>query len=323
MNPLDGPVNTSPQATGGNPGPLPAQTNSPLDPVGQAGAGAKPATPPDVMYRKGPTKIAAEEESSKLLLPVAAVAAVFYVPESFLGKKALTLLTGFKAGEAGALSNKVGPGALLFLAPEPLGVLPERFFSEKPKLPGTNVYLDPLYNYTRYSVRKEDRKRTAAGEAQRAELERILPTFPTENVSHILNNSDLRKEFIGFVDARVLDSILLQELQRRRAAEPLTPEQAAAAAAARANEDRERFQELAVSFAVGDFYQVAAVAGYLQSQAALSAPTAGNPLDPFATPIEGGSIPLALIRAVIGAAIRNEANAKGINRELVSERVDP
>lgn len=323
MNPLDVPVNTSPQTTGGNPGPFPAQTNSPLDPVGQAGAGAKPATPPDIMYRKGPTKIAAEEESSKLLLPVAAVAAVFYVPESFLGKKALTLLTGFKAGEAGALSNKVGPGALLFLAPEPLGVLPERFFSEKPKLPGTNVYLDPLYNYTRYSVRKEDRKRVAAGEAQRAELERILPTFPTENVAHILNNSDLRKEFVGFVDARVLDSILRNELEKRRSAESNTPEQQAARAAAIANQNAQANAEAALAFATGDFYTVVAITSYLRNQAERDALRAGGANDPFATPIAGGSIMLNLIPALTGAAIRNQQNAEGINRELVTERVDP
>lgn len=50
---------------------------------------------------------------------------------------------------------------------------------------------------------------------------------------------------------------------------------------------------------------------------------AGQTLDPFATPPLGGSVQVGLIPALTGTAVRQRLTARGINRELVTELIDP
>jgi hypothetical protein len=313
----------SPQATAPAAPVIAAPSVPALDPAAAASGGAKVPRESQAQVNKGGAAAVAAADAEKLLLPIAAAAAAVVKPDSFIGKKALTLATGFKVTEAAGQVNKPTPGALLFLLPEPLGALPERFFMSKPHVPGTNVYLDPTYNYTRYRNRREDEERAAARAAQSEALKVVVPMLTSDQLALVLNSSDLRGRYLHFADPREVDRILLDELQRRRR----EGAQTLALLTDQNQRDREQREqiaiELALDFATRDYAHAAYLADYLRATypPTRSTPTAAR--DPLAGVPLIGSIQTELIPVLIDAAQRNARAARGINRELVAERADP
>lgn len=323
MNPFDQPSPiVAPAAPSHGPTSVPS-ANPELDPVRGAAGHAKQEEPPAAHGAKGIFGIATAESLGKVLTPVLAAAGGVLKPESFLGKKLLNIATGFHVAEGEKAVNKLGPGAVMILGPEPIGVLPEHFFSKKPTIPGTNIYLDPLYNYERYAQRKEDRQRGEAGIAQLEALAPILPTLSGPELTAILNSPDLRREFIGFVPPKQLDAVLLGEIERRRIIAQNDPAALAALQQHFASADRRALEEARQAFIDGDLYTSDAILGYLvnQGRVVVNGPNADVLALPI--PLAGGGILVQLIPALTDTAVRQQLSARGINAELVTERIDP
>lgn len=323
MNPLGQPVNTSPQSPATAPPGAPSAGLDPLSPATGLGDGIKPATPPDTNKTKQAAKFQRIEDVKGVLAPAGAVAAVFLTPESVIGRKALHFLTGFKAAEGAELANKIGPGAIGFLAPEPIGLLPERFFMDKPRVPGTGIYLDPLHNATHYLERRDQDKREAAGRAQVNVLREALPQLTTESLALVLNSPELRSEFLAFAPPKQVDAVIFTELERRRVAGESDPAVLAELRRQQATANRQVLDELNAAFFTGDLYTAGALVGYLRSQGEIAPHADSSVVNPLVEPIRGGSIQVERIPALTGTAIRQQATAEGLNKELVTERVDP
>ncbi len=323
MDPLAQLTNTRPQTVPQS-GPSAAPSSaSPLDPVSAAGKGAPPIPPPPKPPTKGASRVAEAESLSKALVPVSLAVGASLKPESFLAKKALAFSTGFKVGEAGELFNRLTPGAAMFLAPEPIGLLPERFFMGKPRIPGTNVYVDPLYNYTRYRGRKDDEKRAAAGAAQIDALKQLVPTLTTEQLSGILGNSEVRAASIAYADPRVVDSVLLGELEARRRADR-TSGAGVSSVTARGDTsaDTALAAEAVATFLSGDVSLVSSLPRFIAQPAGGALVRAGD-RGPLAAAVPSASLQPEAITPTNDAALRNMDGADGIRRELVHERADP
>lgn len=203
MNPFDQP--SSPAVPG-------------LNPIGEVNTFAPASPKPDKPPTKGAAALQEIDTLQKLLVPVTAAAGAVLKPESFLGQKALTLLTGFKVGETEGAFNKLTPGAAMFLAPEPIGLLPERGFQSKPRIPGTKVYLDPMYNYTRYDERKKAERREDVGSVQLKLLNELLPQLTTDQLSTLKFDQGLRQRSLTYIPPRFVDQTLDAELEKRRLA---------------------------------------------------------------------------------------------------------
>lgn len=303
MDPFKQPVNAQPQAItdSGPAGPTPDVPG--LDPIQGLGKGVKPPADPAAKPARGLPGGAQTEELEKLLVPATAAAGAVLKPEGLLGKKLLTIATGFKVGEAGAAINKPTPGVAMFLLPEPLGVLPERFFMAKPRVPGTRVYLDPLYNFERYQNQREQRLRAAAGAAQLNALQELVPGLTTDQLRTLRLDSELQRRTLTFADPRAVDSVLQRELDVRRGEHERAD--ATALAAARPQDPfatRALVAEAVASALTGDVQLLVSLRDFIPA---------------------GGSIQPEAIEPVSDAARRNQAAARGINRDLVSERADP
>lgn len=311
MDPFRMPVNVQPQIVPLS-GATATETDVPgLDPIREKGRGARPA--PDISKppTRGAAALAQKDTLDKLLVPVAAAAGALYKPESFFGQKAMTFLTGFKVGEAGALANKFTPGALLFLGPEPIGMLPERFFMKKPQIPGTNIYLDPLHNAAKYLERRDQRKRSDAGEAQLAALQELLPQLTIDQLYTLRLDRSLQRRHIGFADPRAVEDAIHQEIEARR----VVQHQADAIAL---GQQRGAESLVALLFVTG--VSLNAVSGAPNVTAAIGdlfPSVAGN------LSVLSASIQPELIEPVNDAARRNRDRARGIRRDLVHERADP
>lgn len=185
------------------------------------------------------------------------------------------------------------------------------------------MYLDPFYDYARYQQRREDRLRAEARTAQSAALKSLLPTLTDDQLRAVLNTSDIKRQFITFVPGAEVDALLLGELAVRRAAAQsplLTAEQVRARDLAA---ERAAVQEALASVAAGDLYAAGAIFGALQGQPArVSLPIALG-VGPLNAAVLSASIQTELVQPVNDAALRNQANAQGIQRELVHERADP
>lgn len=226
---------------------------------------AKPAVPPQgTEARAALAKARTTEDLGKLLAPISIAGGLALKPESFLGKKALTFLTGFKVTEVGEMGNKMTPGVGMFLAPEPLGLLPERFFQRKPRVPGTNIFLDPMYNLKRYEDRKASERREDVGSVQIKLLGELVPTLTDEQLYELRSNKELQRKHITYADPFAVDAILQKEVQQRQAVARLNTGDGPIAIA----DGNREFAEHLVGTAVGGFLSgdpqlLAALPGYL------------------------------------------------------------
>lgn len=188
----------------------------PFNGPGIPGQDAKPVEPLKPPGESG--KITTFQETSTYLYAgLLGIAAAARGGESFAVRKFVEVLTGFKLAKTAGGDPIPTPFAVMNLLPQPLGMLPERFFMGKPRVPGTNVYVDPLHNVTRQLEKRRNDKRAIANENQQAALRQFLPTFTDADLNALLQNPDLKKEYITFVAPDLVDQIVIQELRRREA----------------------------------------------------------------------------------------------------------
>jgi hypothetical protein len=276
--------------------------------AGQRGRGAKPAPP--LAPPPDPRVIGALKPANQVVTPgLTALGTAQQVETPFLLRKLIEFSVGLKVTNSSSTAV-VTPGALFILAPQPVGMLPERFFMSKPRVPGTSFYLDPFYTASKAEDRRQERRREAARVSQNLAFRNLLEDLTDDELNLILRRPDLKSRYLAFLAPRYVDEQLIAELQQRQYARnrntPLSPEvleQVAANArilqaqyAARDAIERERLRVRAVQ----------AVALTLQLGLGVSA-----------------SIQPEAIEPVNDAAKRNAASAKGIRRQLVSERADP
>lgn len=212
-----------------------------------------------------------------LLLPVAlAGGATASGIESAAFRTAIGVLTGFKVSkDAGTAANPAG--AALFLLPQPFGMLPERFFMQKPRVPGTRVHVDLFFTAEQQLERMGDRRREEARIAQRAELARLLPDLTEEELLTLATRRDLQRRFVQFVPGAEIDALIQRERNER------TREQAGAASDA-----EKRFGEVVI-FDIGPPLNVSGIdledkhpliLDALRVLASLQEFMRGNPPDP-------------------------------------------
>lgn len=134
-----------------------------------------------------------------------------------VGQMAFKGLTGFKPppiNEQGIV--KPTPFALLLLAPQPIGLLPERFFQGKPRIPGTNLFADPIFTATEFKRRRDQRKFESAQEEFREGFKELLPTIPEDDLRKLFIQSDLKAEHLAPLQPFDADALIRAELDRRR-----------------------------------------------------------------------------------------------------------
>lgn len=160
---------------------------------------------------------AAADPRTITVATAAAVALIATNIETRYGQIAFKAMTGFKPPVvSGGGVAKPTPFALALLAPQPIGVLPERFFQGKPQIPGTNIYFDPIYTATQYLERRDQRKFNSAREEFTDAFRFVLPSLPDDDVSLLVRFQDLKREHIPLIDPLFADQLLREELERRR-----------------------------------------------------------------------------------------------------------
>lgn len=251
--------------------------------------------------------------------------------ESGIAQKGIHIATGFKVPAGGGTAVPT-PFAALFLAPQPIGMLPERFFMSKPQIPGTRIFLDPLHNVNVQTTRIGDDRRTAARIAQTRGLQVLLEDLTDDELSRLLLNRGGERSAISFVDPRRASELLHAELDQRKTQRD-TQEAVARFAAERRTESL-----LGGPIGVGLEIQAMLAARSPVVVLVIAAPTTrvgpldatGRPtaafvrsLSPLGGPVAMGSLQPQGIHPVNAAALANQRAAKGLQRELVHERADP
>lgn len=188
--------------------------NSHLLEVKAAGAGAKPVQP--ITGLENPQIIGRLKPISQALLPASiAAGAGGSVTGTFVERKGIELITGLKiVGEAGAAKLAPAVGSLFF--PAPIGVLPERFFQGKPRIPGTQIYFDPLYTIERQIEKHEADRRHSAAVAQEIAFTNLVEDLSDDDLKALARREDLKRQYLTFIPSREVDAIIRAELEIRR-----------------------------------------------------------------------------------------------------------
>lgn len=189
-----------------------------LNDVQSADRGHKPPKP---ITPSGPgVKVSTVgDDLSNVALPFSIVLGGLILAEKTENKAlelAAKIVTGLKpppvAGEAPGLT----PGAILLILPQPLGVLPERFFMGKPRVPGTQIYLDPIYTGKKFFERREQRHADEARQEQTQKFLEAIPKLTADQLSELLRSRELRAQYLTLLDARFVDEVLLAEIHARQ-----------------------------------------------------------------------------------------------------------
>jgi hypothetical protein len=138
----------------------------------------------------------------------------------------------------------------------------------KPKLPGTNIFIDPVANYTRYRDRKDRERREDVGDVQQKLLREAIPQMTDAQVSALLNDGDLRQRALRFIPPRRVDELLLGALEQRRAlAATADLQEQSFARQSDTAADTELVAEAVATFFSGDPTLLAQLPGFLPSRA--------------------------------------------------------
>jgi len=276
--------------------------------AGQLGRGARPAQP--LAPPPDPRVIGALKPANQVATPaILAAGTAAQVETPFVVRKLIEFGVGLKITNTSSTAI-VTPGAVLILAPQPLGMLPEQFFMGKPRVPGTQFYLDPFYTFSRQRERLRQRDRDAAQVSQNIAFQNLLEDLTDDELRLIARSSDLKSKYLAFLDPRSVDQQIRDELQLRASqgtsSNSLAPDvvadiekNAQILAAQHAAEDareRERLRRAVVPVVVFTLNLSGVVSASFHPEA---------------------------IEPVADAAKRNAASAKGIRKQLVSERADP
>lgn len=159
-------------------------------------------------------KVTQIEELPQVALPaLLALAAATRGGDSKAFELAIKATTGIKPLPGG---SAVTPLAVMNIAPQPIGMLPERFFMGKPQVPGTNLYLDPVYTFNQYRGRRRQREYDAVAADFRESFIVVLPLLRDEDLVNLFTQTDLRRENIPLIQPRDAHDILFAEIERRR-----------------------------------------------------------------------------------------------------------
>jgi hypothetical protein len=187
-----------------------------LNSIQELGRGT-PRKVPEVKPAAEGAKVTTVTTLEGLLLPIALAGGATAVGvESQAFKMAIGVTTGFKlAATPGASPNPAG--AALFLLPQPIGMLPERFFMSKPRIPGTRIFIDPLYTLDHELERLGDARREAARVAQIRALDKVLPDLTDEELLTLATDTRLHSQFLPFVGTNTVQAHVAHERALRRA----------------------------------------------------------------------------------------------------------
>jgi hypothetical protein len=204
------------------------------------------------------------------------------------------------------------------LAPEPVGLLPERFLQDKLSVAG--YPLSPLDAYAEYERREVLEKRAQVAPYQLDFLKRELPALSLTQLYDLRTLIGQGKpDFVARVEADRIVTARIDELQAaQRAVTAFDPNSPAAIA-----------DELFAEQYRANILTVTEIAGLGRTTGEILPPAILEAVQDIALPDStlarrpDGTFDPAQVRALTATAIASERAKVGVNRELIHERADP
>ena len=265
--------------------------------------------------------------AKKLALFSAATAAAFYAAPYY--PQTVGAITEFLTG----LQIKANRGVVIkpsfgaMAAPQPIGLVPPRMYGLPPEM-GHPVFYARIFGYYggREEGLKEFNQRVTADQQRELELyaanaRRFSDAVIQQRVDELRAQpfTGLRRTPTALTDIEQA-AILIAEQNARaifRGEQP--PPYVPATPSPTVEETAANEEKMALIGAAG----LVTAASFLRILSGPPVPVSSGQTDPFAPGVPSASIQPESITPTNDAAIRNQDGARGIRRELVSERADP